>query len=350
MWDEFVYQSLPMRVVFGAGTSTRLDEEVDRLGLTRVLVLCTPEQEPLARRIADGLGPRAAGVYPHARMHVPIEVAAQARAAAAELGADGCGAAGGGSTIGLGKAIALEHGLPVIAVPTTYAGSEMTPIWSLTEQGRKRTGARPCRAPLQRRLRPGTHAHPARLPLGDQRLQRGGARGRRPLRPGRLADHLAHGARGGAGRARGAAARGRPADGPGGAIARSVRRLAVRRDARRDHDVAAPQALPRPGRHLRPAARRGPHRRAPARRGVQRAGLSRPDPVLGADPGGALWDLATKLGAPRSLAELGMPASGVSEVVRQAVAAPYANPRPLTEDDLTRLVESAHRGERPTSS
>jgi maleylacetate reductase len=72
--------------------------------------------------------------------------------------------------------------------------------------------------------------------------------------------------------------------------------------------------------------------------------------VLGADPGGALWDLATKLGAPRSLAELGMPASGVSEVVRQAVAAPYANPRPLTEDDLTRLVESAHRGERPTSS
>jgi maleylacetate reductase len=147
MWDEFVYQSLPMRVVFGAGTSTRLGEEVDQLGLTRVLVLCTPEQEALGKRVADGLGSRAAGVFPHARMHVPVEVAARARDAAAELGADGCVAAGGGSTIGLGKAIALEHGLPVIAVPTTYAGSEMTPIWGLTQDGRKRTGRDPAVLP-----------------------------------------------------------------------------------------------------------------------------------------------------------------------------------------------------------
>jgi maleylacetate reductase len=72
--------------------------------------------------------------------------------------------------------------------------------------------------------------------------------------------------------------------------------------------------------------------------------------LLGPDPGGALWDLATKLGAPRSLAELGLPESGVAEVVRQAAASPYANPRPVTEDDLTRLVEAAHRGERPTPS
>jgi maleylacetate reductase len=69
--------------------------------------------------------------------------------------------------------------------------------------------------------------------------------------------------------------------------------------------------------------------------------------LLGPDPGGVLWDLATKLGAPCSLAEIGMPASGVAEVVRQAAAAPYANPRPATADDLTRLVEAALRGERP---
>jgi maleylacetate reductase len=70
--------------------------------------------------------------------------------------------------------------------------------------------------------------------------------------------------------------------------------------------------------------------------------------LLGADPGGALWDLATKLAAPRSLAELGLPESGIAEVVRQATASPYANPRPVTADDLTGLVQAAHRGDRPT--
>jgi maleylacetate reductase len=78
-------------------------------------------------------------VLPEARMHV----AHRARALATELGADGCVSVGGGSAIGLGKAIALEHGLPVIAVPTTYAGSEMTPIWGLTDRGAKRTGRDP---------------------------------------------------------------------------------------------------------------------------------------------------------------------------------------------------------------
>ena len=87
-------------------------------------------------------------------MHVPVEVARRARELAAELGADGCVAVGGGSAIGLGKAIALEHDLPVIAVPTTYAGSEMTPVWGLTEGGQKRTGRDVAGAAAQRPLRP----------------------------------------------------------------------------------------------------------------------------------------------------------------------------------------------------
>jgi maleylacetate reductase len=78
-----------------------------------------------------------------ARMHVPIEIADRARGRARELGADALVAVGGGSAIGLGKAIALEHGLPVIAIPTTYAGSEMTPVWGLTQGGQKRTGRDP---------------------------------------------------------------------------------------------------------------------------------------------------------------------------------------------------------------
>jgi maleylacetate reductase len=140
MIGPFTYQALPMRVVFGAGAVGRLPDEVAHLGLSRVLVLCSPGHQDLGRMVAGALGERAAGVLSEARMHVPIEVARRARDRAVELGADGCVAVGGGSTIGLGKAIALEHDLPVIAVPTTYAGSEMTPVWGLTEGGRKRTG------------------------------------------------------------------------------------------------------------------------------------------------------------------------------------------------------------------
>jgi maleylacetate reductase len=114
----FTYQALPMRVVLGVGAIGSLPDEIDRLGLRRALVLCGPEQAETGRRIAAALGDRSAGVLAEARMHVPIEVATQARTLAAELGADGCVAVGGGSAIGLGKAIALEHDLPVIAVPT----------------------------------------------------------------------------------------------------------------------------------------------------------------------------------------------------------------------------------------
>lgn len=126
MTRSFTYQALPMRVVFGAGALAKLPDEVEALGLTRVLVLCSPEQEETGHMVAAALGERAAGVLAEARMHVPIEIARRAREVATELGADGCVAVGGGSAIGLGKAIALGHDLPVIAVPTTYAGSEMT--------------------------------------------------------------------------------------------------------------------------------------------------------------------------------------------------------------------------------
>jgi len=137
---DFVYQALPSRVLFGYGTLDRLPGEVERLGAERAMVLCTPEQVAQAEDVAGRLGDRSAGTYDRAVMHVPIETAQAAREEARARGADCCVAVGGGSTIGLGKAIALDSGLPIIAVPTTYAGSEMTPIWGLTEGGLKRTG------------------------------------------------------------------------------------------------------------------------------------------------------------------------------------------------------------------
>jgi alcohol dehydrogenase class IV len=138
--ERFVYQGTPSRVVFECGALSRLPEELDRLGARRALVLSTPEQLPLANRVRDILGERAAGVCAQAVMHVPVEVARAACKMARDLDADCCIAIGGGSTIGLGKAIALESSLPIIAVPTTYAGSEMTPIFGLTEGRLKRTG------------------------------------------------------------------------------------------------------------------------------------------------------------------------------------------------------------------
>lgn len=139
--QPFVYESLPGRVVFGAGSSRdRLAQEVDLLGGSRVLLIATEQERPLADRLSEPLGGRVAGTFTGVRPHVPVEVAREARKKAEEIGADCLLSIGGGSTTGAAKAIALETGLPIVAVPTTYAGSEMTPVYGLTENGRKRTG------------------------------------------------------------------------------------------------------------------------------------------------------------------------------------------------------------------
>jgi maleylacetate reductase len=131
--QPFTYEAQAGRVIFGAGSLAKLPAEIDRLRAKRALILSTPEQKSIAQTLADQLGDRAVGVFDRAVMHVPIETAREARQLAAKLGAD-C------ATTGLGKAIALDSGLPILAIPTTYAGSEMTPIFGLTEGGLKKTG------------------------------------------------------------------------------------------------------------------------------------------------------------------------------------------------------------------
>src|ERR1700742_4069 len=119
---EFIYDQAASRVVFGTGTVKCLADEVKRLGAGPAIILSTPEQRTSAEAAARQLGQLAAGVFAEAVMHVPVETARRARETAARLNAGCCVAIGGGSTIGLGKAIALESGLPILAVPTTYAG------------------------------------------------------------------------------------------------------------------------------------------------------------------------------------------------------------------------------------
>lgn len=136
---EFTYSGNPSRVIFGAGSRARIAEELDRLGIERVIVLSTADQSALAAEVAKSIGGRAGIMYPGAAQHTPVPVTESALMAVSSVGADGCLAVGGGSTIGLSKAIAYRTDLPQLVVPTTFAGSEMTPILGQTEAGRKTT-------------------------------------------------------------------------------------------------------------------------------------------------------------------------------------------------------------------
>jgi len=137
---RFVHDNLPQRVCFGSGeAATMLEREIASIGATRVMVIAAKAEAGLADRITAGLP--VAVRHDDVVMHVPVEVADRARIAS--VNADALVSVGGGSTTGLAKAVALTSGLPIVAVPTTYAGSEATPVWGLTEGARKTTGIDP---------------------------------------------------------------------------------------------------------------------------------------------------------------------------------------------------------------
>ncbi len=136
---RFVHESQPQRVCFGTGeAAATVARELERLGASKVMVIAAEPESELAGRITGDVP--VALRYHEVVMHVPAGVADRAREAAAQHGADALLSVGGGSTTGLAKAIALTSGLPIVAVPTTYAGSEATNVWGLTEGARKTTG------------------------------------------------------------------------------------------------------------------------------------------------------------------------------------------------------------------
>jgi maleylacetate reductase len=351
----FTYQALPMRVVFGAGALKSLPAEIEHLGLERALVLCSPEQESTGQMVAAALGARSAGVLAEARMHVPREVADHARDRARELGADALVAVGGGSAIGLGKAIALAHGLPVIAVPTTYAGSEMTPIWGLTEGGQKRTGrdsrvlptsvvydpdltlTLPVGMSVTSGMNAVAHAVEALYaPDATPVISLMAEEGARALTSAltaivRAGDDL---------EARAQALYGAWLCGAClGATTMSLHhKLCHSLGGTLDlphaptHTVVLPHALA----YNQPAA---PQAVAALSRALDGA----------ANPARALWDLSGQLGAPRSLRELGMAEVDIPKIVDQVITNPYANPVEVTEIGLTRLLRAAWAGEPPAS-
>lgn len=145
--EPFVYAASPSRVVFERGARRVVAREVERLGCQRPAVVCTPGHKSQAMEIYALLGEAAVGVIDTARMHTPVEVTEAAVGQVRQWQADCLVAVGGGSTIGLAKAIALHTGLPQVAVPTTYAGSEMTAVVGQTVDGVKTTQRDPALLP-----------------------------------------------------------------------------------------------------------------------------------------------------------------------------------------------------------
>jgi len=355
---DFVFQGLPSRVIFAWGSLAQLPEEMQRLDCHRALILTTPGQQPLGQSIAALLtsaGKQVAGVYPQAVMHVPLEVAQAARVQATRCGADCYIAAGGGSTIGLGKAIALQSGLPIIAVPTTYAGSEMTPIYGLTEGKLKRTGR-------DARVLPRTVIYDPTLTLGLPAA----------LSAASGINAVAHAVEALY------AVDANPiislmADEAIASLARALPRIMQEPDNRPAraqalygawlagtclgsvsmalhhklcHTLGGTFNLP----HAQTHAVMLPHT-AHYNHAVATPALTRVARALGGKAAGQvgplLFALNQLLGLPASLQALGLPPEGVAEAARLAVANPYPNPRPVTHDAVLALLQRAWDGQSP---
>jgi len=132
-----VYNSTPRRVIFGNGSVSTIADEVNHLGCSRALVISTPGRLKMAEDVASLIGRNCVAILPEAISQVPIELARMGRERAAELNADCLVSVGGGASVGLAKGIAYENGIPIIDIPTTYSGSEVTGFCGMTIDGVK---------------------------------------------------------------------------------------------------------------------------------------------------------------------------------------------------------------------
>ena len=347
----FVFSGLPSRVVFGAGSIRALGEEIGKLGATRVLMMSTQGRAGMVRGLANGLP--VAGFFEDAVMHTPIDAVNHAREVADSVKADCCVTVGGGSTIGFAKAIARTTGIPIIAVPTTYSGSEMTTIWGTSEGGLKKTGRDP-------KVLPKTVIYDPQLTL-DLPPKVSAASGM---------NAIAH------------CVEALYADDGNPIISlmaeEGIRSLAsalprIRKDgkdleARSDALYGAWLAgctisttsvalhhklchvlggfgLP----HAETHAIVLPHAAAYNTPFAQEA-MQRIARAMGtAEACGGIYDLEQMLGIPMRLAEIGMKEADLERAARIAADAPYPNPRKVEYEPVLALLQDAYRGKRPQS-
>ena len=353
--SPFVHQSSPARVVFGSGSLTCANDEAARLGISRALVISTPGRKADADRVRALLGGRAAATFSGARMHTPVEVTDEAMAMIARGAIDGTVAIGGGSTTGLGKAIAARTDLPQIVIPTTYAGSEMTDLLGETAGGEKKTRRDP-------RIRPETVVYDVDLTLGlpvslsvasglnamAHAVEGLYARDGNPVISLMAEEGL---------RALGAALpiiAEHPTDlaGRGDALygaflcAMVLGSSSVAIHHRLCHVLGGAFDLPHAETHaiILPHAITYNAQAVPAAMGrIARA-------LNAVDAASALFDLAAAGGTPTALRDIGMPLSGLDRAADLAVAGPYWNPRPIERQAIRALLDDAWYGRRPRST
>jgi len=348
----FAAQFAQVRVRFGAGIRRQVSEEISRLGCKRALVLSTPPQADSAMEMAQEIGDLAVGVFTRATMHTPVAVTEEAVAHAQSVRADCIVSVGGGSTTGLGKAIALRTDLPQVVVPTTYAGSEATNILGQTENGIKTTLT-------DARVQPEVILYDAELvktlPVG--------------MTVTSALNAMAHAAEGLYARDRNPVSTLLAIEGLE-AFAESLDRVVAKPDdleARGQtlyaawlcgtvlgqvgmalhhklcHTLGGTFDLP----HAETHAIILPHAIAFNARAAGRE-LEPISRIFGdGDPGMALYEFAKRLGAPLALKDLGVSQKDLDRAAELATAKPYWNPQPVTKEDIARLLEAAWKGEPP---
>jgi alcohol dehydrogenase class IV len=340
-----IQDALAGRVVLGAGARHALPSEVERIGAARVFLVATRSAGPAADELADALGPRLGGRFDRPAVHTPVEVTAEALAQLTSASADLVVALGGGSAVGLGKALSVRTGLPQIAVPTTYAGSEVTPVLGETENGVKTTRRDPA-------IAPGTVVYDAELTLGmpagltltsamnalahavealwapdatmaTDALATESAGGILGTLPAVLAEPA------------GLTARSRLQEAAwlaGMCLART--RMGLHHQLA--HVLGGAFDLPHAELHTLLLAHVTAYNLPYAPAAAER--LAR---VVGPEPAEAIAALAGSYQGPKTLGELGVPREKLPEIAARVVAQPYPNPRPLDQASLTELLEAA---------
>lgn len=351
---SFVHSPLPGRTVFGAGSLAELANELQALPARHALLVCTPDQRELAHSVVERLGGLCAGVFPKAAMHVPVVVAREALQHAQHIGADCVVALGGGSAIGLAKAIALESSLPIVAVPTTYAGSEMTPIYGITDAGEKKTG-RDLRVlprtvlydPLLTMTLPAGISATSGINAIAHCVEALYAHNANPISSMMAEEGIR------------ALAHGLPCvvDDPSDLGARTeclygawlagsvLAATSVALHHKLCHTLGGMFNLPHAETHtiVLPHATAYNASAAPAAMARIARALNADDAAQG------LFDLATRLGAPTALEELGVARADLDRVAAAALLEAYPNPRPLDPAAIHRLLDDAYEGRRPVA-
>ncbi|MEO3830253.1 maleylacetate reductase [Actinomadura sp. B10D3] len=341
-------------MVFGSGIArSGLLGEVDAFGADGILLISADTEAALARELCAPFADRVAVTFTGVRPHVPVEVAERAREVAS--GADLVLSVGGGSTTGTAKAVALTTGLPIVAVPTTYAGSEVTPVWGLTEGSRKTTGTDPRVLPRTVVYDPDlTLTLPAALSAASglnamaHCVEAFWAPRRNPVSSAVAEDGIRHLSAGLLAVAADPADRDARAElllgaylagsafaGAGSGLHHKICHVlggAFDLPHAQTHAIVLPHVLAfnAPG--------------APAAASRIASALGRPDPV------GGLREFGEKLGVPAGLRELGLRESGLDDVLDDILAiVPADNPRPVTSAGLRTLLRAAWGGTDPAT-